>query len=112
MAIDYATTPRVYLPGLPTETRYVRQIWQIANLIERSTRYYLTATHYGQVIDEMRAQYGAPATEPPKYLLFGVDPQLTVINAGTDSELEVNMLNEPWERLAKFQDRARVLRVR
>lgn len=118
---------RVYVPGAPGNTEYVKQLWLIAGLIERPTSLYLTATHYGAVIAELLAQHGAPSTQAPASLQFGVPEKeqawerrvagdrqshcLMVINSGTDDEAEVNRKNRDTPGAIDFQSKVLRLRV-
>lgn len=99
------------LLGDPSETEFVLQLWTIAGLIERNTQIYLTATHYGQVVEECWAQYNAPRNNVPPYLILGKSPQLTVFNAGTDDVAEVNRKNRDTPGAIDFQDKKEKLRV-
>ncbi|MGH3511452.1 MAG: hypothetical protein ACRDRB_04160 [Pseudonocardiaceae bacterium] len=102
---------RPNLLGDPAETEFVLRLWAIANLIERPTQIYLAADHYGAVVDELRAQYNAPKGSAPPYLLMGKNPQLTVLNAGTNDEAEVNRKNHDTPGAIDFQDKMARLRT-
>ncbi len=101
----------IYVPGDPCTTKYVDQLWIIANLIERSTDMYVTAAHYGRVIAELQAQHGAPVGAAPGHLMFGKKPELRVINAGTDDEAEVNRRNHATPGAIDYQAKMNRLRV-
>jgi len=47
--------PIIYVRGDPKTTKYVQQLLLISGLIERSTKYYVTATHWGYIMDELNA---------------------------------------------------------
>ncbi len=110
-----------YLPGDPRGTKYVEQLWLIAGLLERPTKMYLTATHYGRVIAELRAQHNAPQLTAPDELKFGKTAhthdatrrtyELAVVNSGTEDEAWVNALNRDTPGAIDFQDKMRRLRV-
>ena len=105
-----------YLPGDPAHTEYVKQLELIKNVADRRPRfqkdgtwishiYVVTASHYGRIIEELRAQSDAPKFEVPGYLLVGTEPCLAVINSGTDDQGEVNKRNREWAEMVSYQDR-------
>lgn len=105
--------PGFYLPGDPRITNYREKIWKLADIAaglpdrERPTQMYLSASDYGRIIAELRAQCEAPAGQAPPYLIFGKNPEFRVINAGTDDEAEVNRLNRESPGAVDFEDRTR-----
>jgi hypothetical protein len=112
----------VYVQDHPSRTRYMRQIQLIAGLITRSTDYYVTAEHWGRIIAELDAQYSDALMDPTKPapwkphpnepFVFGMhDPKLRVINAGTDDEKVVWLLNEHPAAVAEFGVRRDRLRT-
>jgi len=109
-----AISPTLYKPGDPATTKYVEKCWRIANIAagmpayQRPTRMYLSATDFGAIIAELRAQHDAPwhMADPP-YLVFGKNPEFRVLNAGTDSEREVNRLNNETPGAVEFTARSR-----
>lgn len=111
-------TEKLYVPGDPSETRFVQQLLLISGLIERSTKMYVTAKHWGQIIAELDAQYMDSLMDPTKPapwhgnrpMAFGIDPQLLVLNAGTDDQLTVNALNHETPGAINFQ--AKIVRLR
>ena len=108
--LEYRRNRRMNLEDNAFNTEYVLQLWTIANLIERDTQMWLTAEHWGKVVHELRAQYGAPSDDPP-YLMMGKKPQLTVFNAGTDDQHEVNRKNQDTPGAIDFQAKKAKLRV-
>lgn len=112
----------VYVRDHPSRTQYIRQLELISGLIARSTDMYVTAEHWGWIIDELNAQYRDALMDPTKPapwdlhpnkpLEFGMhDPKLRVINAGTDDTQVVWMLNEAPAMVAEFGARRDKLRT-
>ena len=105
--------PGFYLPGDPRTTNYREKVWKLADVAaglpqqERPTQMFLSASDYGRLIAELRAQCDAPPGPPPPYLIFGKNPQFRVINAGTDDEAEVNRLNRESPGAVDFEDRTK-----
>lgn len=108
--VEWRKNRRPVLEEDPTNTEYVLQLWTIANLIERNTQMYLSASQYGKVVAELRAQYDAPTDNDPPYLLMGKVPQLTVFNAGTDDEAAINRMNADTPGAIDFQAKKQKLR--
>jgi hypothetical protein len=102
---------RPVLEGRPEDTEFVLQLWTIAGLIERNTQMYVTARHYGLIVEECRAQYGGSTTNNPPYLMLGKKPQLTVLNAGTDDQAAVNAMNRMMPGAIDFQAKKERLRT-
>ena len=112
----------VYAKGDPKTTRFIEQLQLISGLIKRSTDMYVTAAHWGWIIAELDARYSDALMDPTKPapwklhpnkpLEFGRhDPKLRVINAGTDDEQVVYLLNEEPAMVAEFGARRDRLRT-
>lgn len=115
-------TEIIYKRGDPKTTQFVRQLYLIAALIEVTTHYYLTATHWGDVVAELNAQYREnlwdqtlPApwdVKPNGPMQIGKkDPILWVHNAGTDDEQVVYLLNNEQPMVEAFGKRRDALRT-
>jgi len=104
--------PGFYLPGDARITNYREKLWKLADVAaglpvhERPTQMFLSATDYGYLVAELRAQCDAPPGPPPPYLIFGKKPEFRVINAGTDDEAEVNRLNRESPGAVDFEARS------
>ncbi len=116
------STPKIYIPGDPRSTEFVQQLFLIAGLVEATTHYYVTSTHWGQIVAELDAQYRPmlmdptrPApwdTAPNQPMRIGIkDPYLMVHNAGTDDEQVVYLLNEQAPMVEAFGKKRDALRV-
>ncbi len=113
----------IYVRGDPKTTKFVQQLYIIAGLIEATTHYYVTATHWGDIIAELKAQYSSPEqmmdpTRPAPWdqlknvLKFGInDPYLMVHNAGTDDEQVVYLLNNEQPMIEAFGRKRDALRI-
>lgn len=105
--------PGFYLPGDPRITNYREKFWKIADIVaglppdERPRLMYLSASDYGRLVAELRAQCDAPANEDPGYLMFGKKDPFLVANAGTDDEAEVIRLNRESPGAVDFEDRTK-----
>ena len=92
-------------------------------LIEATTHYYVTATHWGEIIAELDAQFGPemmmdpskPApwkSNPNRPMKFGMqEPFLYVHNTGTDDEQVVYLLNELAPMVENFGKKRDALRI-
>lgn len=104
--------PHIWLPDAPANTEYEQNIWRLADaaaglpIYQRPDRMYLSATHYGQLLDEMRESRVTPKDMPP-YLIFGKNTEFRVLNAGTDDEAEINRLNRETPGAIEFSDRVK-----
>lgn len=111
--------PTFYLPGDPRGTNYVELCWRLATAAvslpvhQRPTQMFLSATHYGALIAELRAQYDAPfGAEDPPYMIFGTDARpFKVLNAGTDDLAAVNRVNRDTPGAIDFADRLQQFEV-
>ena len=103
----------IYAPGDPKTTQYVMLLMMASGLIEHSTNYYVTSTHWGAIIAELNAQYRDRLMDPTKpapwdlngnkAMKFGKDdPCLTVINSGTEDQEVCNLLNDEPARVARW----------
>lgn len=112
----------ILIPGDPRTTQYVKTFQTISGLIERSSTMYLTAGDYAAVMAEFNAQYSDCLMDPdsPKpwkqrrdAFVIGAPPNnvLTVVNAGTDDQAEVNRRNHETPGAVHFQERKEKLRV-
>lgn len=104
--------PTFYLPGDPRSTNYVEACWRIATTAaslpayQRPDRMYFSASDYGQIVAELKAQYDAPEDDPP-YLIFGKHSPFMVLNAGTDDMAVVNRMNRDTPGAIDFAERAK-----
>lgn len=93
------------------ETHFIKQLQTIAGLIGSTpSRMFVTSTHWGQIADEIKRQYAGSLMDPaglPKPQNFGrlKIGALMVINAGTEDQEVVNLMNEEDARSAQFQQR-------
>jgi hypothetical protein len=103
--------PGLYVPGDPRTTNYMEMLWRLADAAaglpahQRPDRMYLSATDYGAVVEELRAQHGASKTEAPGYLIFGKKATFKVLNAGTDDMATVNRMNRDTPGAVDFKAR-------
>ncbi len=115
-------TEIIYKRGDPKTTMFVKQLYLIAGLIEATTHYYVTATHWGDIIVELNAQYRdalmdptRPApwdTAPNQPMKLGAkEPFLYVHNAGTDDEQVVYLLNNEQPMVEQFGKKRDALRT-
>lgn len=90
------------------ETHFIKQLQRISGLVgDTPSRMFLTASHWGQVADEIKRQYpsalanpaGLPTPANFKALKIGA---LTVLNSGTDDDDVVNLMNEEDAKRANF----------
>lgn len=115
--------PLIYVKGDPRCTKYLDQLRLIASLIDKSTVYYVTSIHWGEIIAELDAQYRDRLMDPAKPapwdgeggnrpIKIGVkEPFLTVYNSGTEDQDVCNLLNDEPARIANFGARRDKLRV-
>lgn len=90
----------IYLPGDPRTTQYVKKIALIEGLLERPTVMYVTSSHWREIAAELDAQYMDALMDPNGPVPWRVKDEfkigrLTVVNACTESQREVNKKN--WE---------------
>lgn len=106
----------IYLPGDPRTTQYVKQITVIEGLLERETVMYVTADHWRRIAAELDAQYLDALMDPTGPVPWHVSDtfkigRLTVVNAGTDSQREVNRKNWSTPGAIDFAAKRDALRV-
>jgi hypothetical protein len=114
----------IYKRGDPKTTQFMKQLQIIWGLIEVTTKYYVTATHWADIHAELDAQYSDPSgmmdpTRPPPWkqrpnmpMKFGLkEPFLYVINSGTDDDQVVNLLNNEAPMVEAFGKKRDALRT-
>jgi len=106
----------IYLPGHPSTTQYVKKLNLIAGLIERDTVMYVTSTHWREIAAELDAQYLDALLDPKGPIPWRVSDTfkiggLTVVNAGTESQAEVNRKNADTPGAVDFIAKRDALRV-
>lgn len=106
----------IYLPGDPRTTMYVKKIALIEGLLERDTVMYVTSTHWREIVAELDAQYLDALMDPKGPIPWRVKDEfkigrLTVVNAGTESQQEVNRKNWSTPGAVDFIAKRDALRV-
>lgn len=96
------------------ETHFIKQLQTISALVDRPTRMFVTAAHWGQIADEVVRQYRSALANPgvlPSRKNFAsmIVGNLAVINSGTEDEATVNELNRIEESGLNFQAKRRAL---
>ena len=109
--------------GDPRFTQHVQKLMTIAGLIKKSQNYYVTSTHWGEIIAELNAQYRDTLTNPEnpapwdgegrnRPFVIGVkDPKLTVINSGTEDVSVCVLLNHHPDIVSEFGYNVERLRI-
>lgn len=93
------------------ETHFIKQLQTIAGLIGSTpSRMFVSSTHWGKIADEIGRQYASALADPsglptPKNFDRLKIGALTVINARTEDQEVVNLMNEEDARNAQFQQR-------
>jgi len=112
----------IYIRGDPKMTKFVQQLYLISGLIEATTHYYVTATHWGDIVAESNAQYRDALMDPTRPAPWDInpngpmkigtkDPYLMVHNAGTDDEQVVYLLNNEQPMVETFGRKRDALRT-
>jgi hypothetical protein len=116
-----AEMPPIFIPGDPRTTSYVKKLSTIAGLLQRDTVMYVTSGDWTRLTRELDAQYSdclmdptrpAPWNTGSEFVIHQMgDCRLTVVNAGTESQLDVNKKNQDTPGAIDFietRDRMRV----
>lgn len=100
-------TLKPYLPGIPTSEEYVKQVWKLSGLLERTSFVYLGADEYGLLVREILDGELVPkGAKVPTSMMFGVDPCFHAVNSGTNDRAEVARLNRDTPGAQEFQLKA------
>ena len=106
----------IYKPGDPKTTRFVKQIALIAGLVEHETVMYVTSTHWSWIVAELDAQYMDALMDTNGPIPWRIKDEfkigrLTVVNAGTENEFEVNRKNWATPGAIDFVAKRDALRI-
>lgn len=104
-------------PGDPRFTTYLKWVELMAANLTRPTTVWVTSSTWGHIVAEIEANQDTLLADPTKPLprnpgcglRFGNLNALTLVNAGTDSQLEVNRRN--WDT-ADYEFTARLKKLR